>query len=156
MKKLFAILLTLVLVIPSTSLAYNAPMINGGYVLRANPNTNVDDPKSLTYSSNFAIKNSTDTPSLQVPSDGGVTVTFSNAYMDFGSTRTPTIHVIARYRSGSVWKSATISPASIKVSKKKKTYTFSVSGLKGSAFYIGLSKTEYPQYYFRGDIEVAD
>lgn len=163
MKKVFAALLIMVIALSSvvSAYAYTGVMYNDQIISTyANPDDTVNNPFDLgsrNYTSSFSFKSYSATQAIKVPADGKATVTLSNAYMDFSSTRTPTVYVKAYYWNGQTWKSATVTPSSVKVSKTKADYSFTVSGIsKGSAFYVKLSKTEYSGYYFKGGITISD
>lgn len=153
MKKLYCILVALSLLLVSTvSVALAEP----GIMPLANPNTNVDDPRSLPYSSSFNFAEYVTTYSIKAPSDGSVTVTLSDTALAI-DREDVTCSVRAYYWNGSTWKSASVSPSSCKVSGTEGTYSFSVSGLpSGSSFYVRLSKTEYTDYKLSGTISVTD
>ncbi len=163
MKKFFLAMLLCVMAVgciafasADTAVMFDDQMIN----LCADPNSNVDNPFDLSssnYTSTFNFASYTTTKAIKVPSDGKVTVTLDDAYMNFSSSSKPTVYVKAFYWNGSTWKSATVSPASVKVSKTKSSYSFTVSGIsKGTAFYVKLSKTEYSGYKFTGKITISD
>jgi hypothetical protein len=163
MKKFLIGLLVLTLVLSCTVFAYadTAVMYDDQFInLCADPNSNVDNPYNLSsssYKSTFNFANYSTTKAIKVPSDGTATVTLTDAYMNFSSTSKPTVYVKAYYWNGSTWIKATVTPSSVKVSKTKATYTFSVSGIsKGTAFYVKLSKTEYTGYKFTGSITISD
>lgn len=68
------------------------------------------------------------------------------------------ILMLAAYWNGSAWIPANVSPNYIMVTKNPSTYTFTVSGLHRSAFYVLFSKigSGYDNYYFDSDIHIAD
>ncbi len=163
MKKFLLALLLCVMAVGCIAFASadTAVMLNDWMIdLYADPNGNVDNPFDLSssdYTSSFNFASHVVTNAIKVPSDGKVTMTLDDAYMNFRSSGKPTVYVEAFYWNGSTWKSAKVTPASVKVSKTKSSYSFTVSGIsKGTAFYVKLSKTEYSGYKFTGKITISD
>lgn len=164
MKKFFLGLLLCLMVMmgcvafanADTAVMFDDQLIN----LCADPNSNVDNPFDLSssdYTSTFNFASYSTTKAIKVPSNGTATVTLTDAYMNFSSSSKPTVYVKAYYWNGSTWKTAKVTPSSVKVSKTKTSYTFTVSGISsGSAFYVKLSKTEYSGYKFTGKITISD
>ena len=64
----------------------------------------------------------------------------------------------AAYWNGSTWIRANVSPKYIMVTKNPSTYTFTVSGLHQSAFYVLFSKINsgYENYYFDSDVYIEN
>ncbi|MDO4837080.1 MAG: hypothetical protein Q4B32_01675 [Clostridia bacterium] len=164
MKRFLLVLMALTMVMGSVSFASadTAVMYDDDQLfnLCADPNSNVDNPfdlSSSSYTSTFNFAKYTTTKAIKVPSDGNATVTLTDACMNFSSSSKPTVYVKAYYWNGSTWKNAKVTPSSVKVSKTKANYSFTVSGISsGSAFYVKLLKTEYSGYKFTGKIEITD
>lgn len=156
MKKRFLLAMVLTLVFLFTAIA-NA---EGIITPRADPNSNVDSPKSLPYpsssgTSSFSFKEYTYTPSLKAPSDGSISITLSNTKLSVNRTITCSIEVC--YWDGNYWKSKTVSPSSFSVNNTSDTYSFSCSGIpSGKSFYVGLSKSDYKSASVTGGIKVSD
>ena len=118
------------------SLALVALMLFGlvaaaeGIVPYGNPDTTLDNPQSLPYSSSFSFK--------------------EGSYLT--TNRTAKISIKAYYWNGSTWKSSDSSSVTINNTKADYSVTLSVSANK--PLYVRLSKTDYTGYYAKGTLTI--
>lgn len=153
MKKAFIIIIAFMYCILSISCSCASVL--------ANPDTNKDNPYSLTYGPRgFSFKQYTATYSIEAPSDGTVSVSLTNTCLSIN--RSVTCYIQANYWNGTAWKAATVivpgqNSAQITVNGTASSYSFSVTGLPaGAPFYIRLSKSSYTGYAVSGSITVSD
>ena len=106
-----------------------------GIVPYGNPDTTLDNPQSLPYSSSFSFK------------EGSTT---NDAYLT--TNRTAKISIKAYYWNGSTWKSSDSSSVTINNTKADYSVTLSVSANK--PLYVRLSKTDYTGYYAKGTLTI--
>ena len=115
------------------SLALVALMLFGlvaaaeGIVPYGNPDTTLDNPQSLPYSSSFSFKEGSTTNAFKT-SSGSITVKLEDAYLT--TNRTAKISIKAYYWNGSTWKSSDSSSVTINNTKADYSVTLSVSDRK--------------------------
>ena len=132
------------------SLALVALMLFGlvaaaeGIVPYGNPDTTLDNPQSLPYSSSFSFKEGSTTNAFKT-SSGSITVKLEDAYLT--TNRTAKISIKAYYWNGSTWKSSDSS--SVTINNTKADYSVTLS-----AFHVRLSKTDYTGYYAKGTLTI--
>lgn len=137
------------------SLALVALMLFGlvaaaeGIVPYGNPDTTLDNPQSLPYSSSFSFKEGSTTNAFKT-SSGSITVKLEDAYLT--TNRTAKISIKAYYWNGSTWKSSDSSSVTINNTKADYSVTLSVSANK--PLYVRLSKTDYTGYYAKGTLAI--
>ena len=137
------------------SLALVALMLFGlvaaaeGIVPYGNPDTTLDNPQSLPYSSSFSFKEGSTTNAFKT-SSGSITVKLEDAYLT--TNRTAKISIKAYYWNGSTWKSSDSSSVTINNTKADYSVTLSVSANK--PLYVRLSKTDYTGYYAKGTLTI--
>ena len=118
------------------SLALVALMLFGlvaaaeGIVPYGNPDTTLDNPQSLPYSSSFSFKEGSTTNAFKT-SSGSITVKLEDAYLT--TNRTAKISIKAYYWNGSTWKSSDSSSVTINNTKADYSVTLSVSAAADSA-----------------------
>lgn len=152
MKRASVLIVLLVVLMAAMSIvpAYGAEM------LRANPNTNIQNPNPLPYENkDFSFREYVDTLSIKAPSDGSVKITLNNTKLSINHTATCYIKV--RYWDGSYWQSVSVSSGSFVATNTAQTFSFTAWGIpSGASFYVGMWKNDYTGYPVTGKITVTN
>lgn len=143
MKKIVLWLMLVVLML------FGAVAMADGTSLYGNPDTTLDNPKSLPYSSNFSFQKGSTTVSL-ISSSKSITVNLKNTYL--AKNRSAKITIKVCYWNGSTWISSGSSSVMINDTEGNYSKNFTVPANK--PFYVRLSKTDYTDYYAKGTLTV--